>query len=58
MSVMPSVSYAKCQLCWVSVKPSVVNKPFILCVIMLTLVMLNAVMLNVVAPESLTLKVL
>jgi hypothetical protein len=38
---MLSVNYAECQLCLVSVKLSVTNKP----------VVLSVVMLNVVAPD-------
>ncbi len=42
--------YAECQLCSVSFMLSVINKPFILTILMLNVIMLSVVMLNVVVP--------
>jgi hypothetical protein len=41
---MLSVFYAECDLC------CVINKPFMLCVVMLNVVMLSIVMLTVAVP--------
>ncbi len=47
---MPSVTYAECHLCWMSLMLSVTYEPF-----MLSGIMLNVVMLSVVAPVGSTL---
>jgi hypothetical protein len=43
---MLSVSYAECQLCHVSIMPSVVNKAFMLNVVMVSVIMLSVVVLD------------
>jgi hypothetical protein len=51
--IMLNVSYAKCQLCCVSVRLSVIMlNDIMLCVIMLNIILLNVIMLSVVAPNE------